>query len=78
MKEIDVLIVELNNGKRFEKSSMMLDNMLNNQRSSFDKVGLGYNPNHTLQKMKEEPKSYVMALINSIEHNENNNEANFN
>jgi predicted RNase H-like nuclease (RuvC/YqgF family) len=75
-KEIDIITTELNNSLKFERSSMMLDNMLNNQRSPFDKTGLGYNPNSTLQKTKEEPKSYVVALNNPIEHDENTNEAN--
>jgi hypothetical protein len=76
MKEIDVLIVELKNSKKFEQSSMMLDNMLSNQRSPFNRTRLGYNPNLTLQKTKEEPRSYAMALINPIEGNENTNEEN--
>jgi hypothetical protein len=54
----------------------MLDNMLNNQISPFNKSRLGYNPNPTLQRTKEEPKSYAMAVNNPIEHNENTNEAN--
>jgi hypothetical protein len=76
IKEINVLIVELNNSKKFEQSSMSLDDMLNNQRSPFDITGLGYNPNPTLQRTKEENKSYDMDLINPIECNENTNEAN--
>jgi hypothetical protein len=55
---------------------MILENMLNNQRSPFNKIGLGYNANHTLQKTKEETKSYATTLINPIEFNENTNEAN--
>jgi len=55
---------------------MMLDNMLNNQISPFDKIGLGYNPNPTLQKTKEEPKIYAMALNNPTERDENTNEVN--
>jgi hypothetical protein len=62
MKEIDVLIAEMNNNKKFEQSSMMLDNMLNIQISPFDRTGLGYNPKPTLKRTKEEPKSYAMAL----------------
>jgi hypothetical protein len=78
MKEINVLIVELNNNKKFEQSSMILDNMINNQRSPFDRTGLGYNPNHTLHITKEEPKSYATTLINPIKRNENTNEAKHN
>ena len=48
MKEIDVLIVDLNNNNKIEQSSMMLDNMLSNQKSPFDITRLGYNPNLTL------------------------------
>jgi hypothetical protein len=59
MKEIDVLIVELNNSKKFEQSSMMLDNMLNNQRSPFDRTGLGYNPNPTLQEPRKNPRAML-------------------
>jgi hypothetical protein len=44
----------------------MLDNMFNNQISPFNKTRLGYSPNSTLQKTKEEPKSYVEALNNPI------------
>jgi hypothetical protein len=76
MKEIDVLIVELNNNKKIEQSSMMLDNMINNQISPFDKTGLGYNPNPTLKRTNEETKSYAMTLNNPTERNENTNEAN--
>jgi hypothetical protein len=76
MKEIDTLIVELNNSKKIENSSMMLNNILNNQRSPFDKDGLCYIPKSTVQKIKEEPNSYVMALNNPIEQDENIKEAN--
>jgi hypothetical protein len=67
MKEIDVLIADLNNSKTNEQSSMMLENMLNNQRSPLNKIGLGYNPKTTLKRTKEDPKSYSMN--NSIERN---------
>jgi hypothetical protein len=67
----------MNNSLKFERSSMMLDNILNNQRSPFEKTELGYNPNTTLQKSKYEPKSYVTALKNLIQHDENTNEANY-
>jgi hypothetical protein len=76
MKEIDTLIVELNNNLKFENSSMMLENILNNQRSPFEKDILGYNPNSTMYKSKEEPKSYATALNNPIEQDDNTNEAN--
>jgi hypothetical protein len=55
----------------------MLENMLNNQRSSFDKIRLGYNPNNALQKTKEEPKNYVATLEKSYKHDENTNEASY-
>jgi len=76
MKEIDVITAELNNSKKIEQSSMMLNNMLSNQRSPFNRTRLGYNPNLMLYKTKEKPRSYVMVLINPIEGNENTNKAN--
>jgi len=50
--------------------------MLNNKISPFDEDGLRYNPNPTLHITREEPKSYVMALKNPTEWNEDTNESN--
>jgi hypothetical protein len=55
----------------------MLENILNNQTSSFEKTKLCYNPNNTLQKIKEETKSYATTLNNTIEHGENTNKPNY-
>ena len=49
-KEIDKLTTQVNNNLKFKKSSTTLDNMLNYQRSPFDKTGLGYDEQKNVEK----------------------------
>jgi hypothetical protein len=44
-KELDKTVTQLNTNLKFEKSSTVLEDILNVQRSPFDRTGLGYNNN---------------------------------
>jgi hypothetical protein len=66
-----------NNQSRFENSSKILDDILNSQRSSSNKTGLGYDQNKsnkgsnsTSQETDKNPKSYAVALQSSFKKEE--------
>jgi hypothetical protein len=55
---------------RFEKSSTILEDILNVQRSPFDRTGLGYNNNkknndREIPKISEKSQSYENVLRSS-------------
>ena len=74
--EISQLKGELERGNhqsKFENSSKILNDILNNYRSPNDKVGLGYDQNSTFTAQKNDKKSinYANALINPLKREDN-------
>lgn len=80
-KELEQIATQLNTKLKFEKSTAILDEILNSQRSPFDKTGLGYTcegSSSTMQKDEEEPNRYVVVLKDSIKNEEYNKKINYN
>jgi hypothetical protein len=66
-----------NNQSRFENNSKILNDILNNQRPSSNKLGLGYDQNifdkgsnTTTQKSNKSPNSYATTLQSSFKKEE--------
>ena len=83
--KLEDIVTKLNIELKFEKSTTILDEILNHQRSPFDKARLGYDQktyveglNSIMQKGEEEPKSYVAFLKDSIKNEENDKKINDN
>jgi hypothetical protein len=77
-KELDKTISQSNTNLRFEKRSIVLADILNFQRSPFERTGLGYNNNHKntdfeIPERREKTQSYANILMSSNKQKEEEN-----